>query len=85
MSQGLYCKKNDLHISTFQYWKKRLKEESARPGANSRRSRFIELASFPPGPDPLIRPVIEVSLSSDLRVSGQFNFDLSRILREMIQ
>jgi len=86
LTQTRYCEKNGLCLSTFQYWKRRLREEATGTQAGGR-SRFIELPSFPIDKTSLEngRPVIEISLGSDLRLRGRFDFDLSRIIREMIQ
>ena len=72
LSQIKFCTEKDIRLSTFQYWRGRLNKLQ-------KKEKFIPVMI--PGRENSPKPILEFSVSDDLRISIKFNFQSEELLK----
>jgi hypothetical protein len=72
LSQAAFCRRNDLALSTFQYWRRRLRDESAQAETESdapQAPEFVELLATTTGSAPVHTGRFELTFPSGVHLT----------------
>lgn len=72
LSQTEFCRRNDLALSTFQYWRRRLRDEPTQTETERdapQAPEFVELVAPMPGPAPTSAGWFELTFPSGVQLT----------------
>jgi putative component of toxin-antitoxin plasmid stabilization module len=78
LSQAAFCRSEAVPLSTFQYWKRRLRD-GGRPGATAEAPLFTSLGALPPTEPADDEPAEEGGWTLDLDLGGGLRLTLRKV------